>query len=382
MEKSPDKSWAYSTTEEGAIKLIPYRNIDAIGPAGSINSCANDMANWLMTWINNGKFNDKEIIPPTFRNQAISMQVATGGGLPGSENPDLHLSGYGLAWGMSSYRGHYRVEHGGGIDGFITSTSFFPSDSIGIFIVSNQNGPTTSIRNYIVDRMLGLSYRNWSDFQLYPMLKARKENKMQNTDSMQQAKGTKPSHAIADYAGSFENKGYGIAKLFMERDTLWLDYNEGGLRTKAYLQHYHYDVFRARSTEETKENFDAPKLNFYTNNKGEIEGFKTLLEPSVKEIDFKRKATTVTLSKQDLQKYTGEYSLNGVAVSVYIKGDNTLMVLIPGQPDYELVASDEHLFRLKIMDGYNVKFDMNENNESTGLSFIQPNGTFKATKKK
>jgi CubicO group peptidase (beta-lactamase class C family) len=103
MEKSADHSLAY-VTKDSIIKVIPYRNIDAMGPAGSINSCAKDMAQWLITWINGGKLNGKEIIPSSYVNEAMTVQMATGGGVPGAENPDIHFSGYGLGWGMASYR--------------------------------------------------------------------------------------------------------------------------------------------------------------------------------------------------------------------------------------------------------------------------------------
>ncbi|HEU5164513.1 MAG TPA: serine hydrolase domain-containing protein, partial [Chitinophagaceae bacterium] len=142
MEKSADHSLAFAT-KDSSLKAIPYRNIDAMGPAGSVNSCAKDMAKWLITWINNGKYEGKEIIPAAYRNDAITIQMAMGGGAPSADNPDVHISGYGLGWMLSSYRGHYRVEHGGGIDGFITTTGFFPSDSIGIFVSSNQSGVST-----------------------------------------------------------------------------------------------------------------------------------------------------------------------------------------------------------------------------------------------
>ena len=61
-----------------------------------------------------------------------------------------------LAGSLSSYRGHYRVEHGGNIDGFSASTSFFPSDSIGIIVLTNQNGSAVPgiVRNTIADRYL------------------------------------------------------------------------------------------------------------------------------------------------------------------------------------------------------------------------------------
>ena len=379
MEKSADRSLAYSS-EKNKIKAIPYRNIDAIGPAGSINSCAKDMANWLLTWINDGKFNGKEIIPPSYRVQAISAQISPGGGLPGAENPDLHMSGYGLAWGMSSYRGHYRVEHSGGIDGFITSTSFFPSDSIGIFVVTNQGTPTTSIRNFIADRMLKLSYRPWGKTALADKRKADSTAKtIPNNDSINRKAGTKPSHNMDDYAGEFENKGYGVIKIFRDKDTIWVDYNEAGKRTKSYLEHYHYDVFRIRSTEETENPNDAPKIRFNSDEKGSITLLEIQMEPAVKDIMFEK--LSATINKNELQKYVGDYDLSGSPVKVYIKGDNTLMVLLEGQPDYELVPSKENEFDLKIVKGYRVKFEVNEKNKVLSLTFIQPNGNFKATKK-
>ncbi len=54
---------------------------------------------------------------------------------------------------------------------------------------------------------------------------------------------------------------------------------------------------------------------------------------------------------------------------------------MPGQPEYELVPVDKDKFGLKTLDGYFVQFSVGDGNKVTGVSFIQPNGTFKATKK-
>jgi len=381
MEKASDRSLAYSSANN-KIKAIPYRNIDGIAPAGAINSCAKDMANWLITWINDGKFNGKQIVPSAYRSQAMTAQISTGGGLPAAENPDLHMSGYGLAWGMSSYRGHYRVEHSGGIDGFITSTSFFPSDSIGIFVVSNQSTPTTSIRNFIVDRMLKLSYRPWGKTALADKVKGDSTARVSpNVDSLNRKAGTKYSHDINDFTGSFENKGYGIIKIFREKDTTWIDYNEAGERTKSWLEHYHYDVFRIRQTDETQNPKDAPKIRYNTDTKGNISSLEVQLEPSVKDILFEKMPPSIKVQKEDLQKYVGEYELSGMTVKVSIQGENTLKLLVPGQPDYELVPTKKDEFDLKGVKGFSVKFEVNEKNEVSSMMSIQPNGNFKATRK-
>lgn len=380
MEKVDDRSLAYEM-KKNKPSVVPYRNIDAIAPAGAINSSAKDMASWLITWINNGNFKGKEIIPASFREQAIAVQMATGGGVPGSENPDVHGTGYGLGWGINSYRGHYRVEHSGGIDGFITTTSFFPSDSIGIYVVCNQPVPGTSIRNFIADRMLGLSYRPWGSSALAEKKKAElTSGKMPNSDSLNRVPGTKPSHPMADYTGLFEHKGYGVVKIFEERDTTWIDYNEAGKRTKSYMQHYHYDVFRLLSIEQTEDPNMAFKVRFNTGYDGKIVSFECQMEPSVKDILFERIKPTMDVAKNELLQYVGDYELEGLTVKVYIRGENTLMVLVPGQPDYELVPTGKDQFDLKILEGYSVKFEV-VSDQVKSMSFIQPNGTFKATKK-
>jgi CubicO group peptidase (beta-lactamase class C family) len=379
LQKDADFTYGYKEQKDSVVRM-DYMNIDPIGPAGSINSSAKEMANWAIAWINGGKLNGKEVIPASYVAQAISPQMVVGG-LPSSEMPDIFGSDYGLGWFIQSYRGHYLVHHGGNIDGFSAMTAFFPTDSIGIVVLVNQNGSPLPylIRNIIADKMLGLKYRNWSKLQKDAIAKNKTMNKdKQNVDSLNQKKNTKPSHPLSDYAGAFENPGYGTIQIRLNKDTLWADYNNS--QGKIFLKHYHYDVFNIEST---ANNEDQPKskLRFNTDNKGEISSLEIPFEPSVKDIEFTRLPPAIAIAKSDLQMYVGDYQLGGIVVKVYIRGENTLMVLVPGQPDYELVPSKKHEFDLKILKGYSVKFDVSDKNVASALSFIQPNGVFKATRK-
>jgi hypothetical protein len=231
--------------------------------------------------------------------------------------------------------------------------------------------------------MLNLSYRQWG--KVDPDAKAKTDsliNASPNTDSLNRKPGTKPSHLFNDYAGVYANKGYGQAKIFFERDTAWIDYNEAGLRTKSYLQHYHYDVFRIRSTEETKENKDATKVKFNIDKKGEITSLEIQMEPSVKDIIFEKELKTKEISKEYLMKYEGDYTFpQGGNVKLYLKGE-TLYVFIEGQPEYELVASEKHKFFIKILPDYKAVFEVSESGDVISVAFQQPNGNFKAIKKK
>ncbi|MFY7839240.1 MAG: serine hydrolase [Lacibacter sp.] len=379
---APDYSFGYKEKDGNVVKM-KFINIDAIGPAGSINSNAKDMANWVMMWVNAGKFNGKEILPSLYYNQAISSQMIIGAGLPTKEQPDVFFSNYGFGWFLANYRGHYRVEHGGNIDGFSTSTCFFPTDSIGIFVSVNQNGSAIPaiIRNTIADKLLGLPYKDWQRTQRNAYDKAMAAAKEQaKADSTQRKLGTKPSHAITDYAGTYTTDGYGTIIIDQKKDGLTAHYNSLAFTVK----HYHFNYFNFIPVDDGMDADESAALKgqFNINVKGEIESLSLPLQSGVKDIIFKKQVQTIEVSKADLEKYVGEYELPGpTIVKVYIKGDNTLMVLVPGQPDYELVAVKTNLFNFKALSGFSVKFDKDESGKITALNFVQPNGTFKAKRK-
>jgi CubicO group peptidase (beta-lactamase class C family) len=384
LQKSNDFSYGYREHKDSVLKM-EYMNIDPIGPAGSINSTATDMSKWLITWINGGKYNGKEVLPASYVADAMSSQMVIGGALPTKDVPDVSFANYGFAWSLVSYRAHYRVEHGGNIDGFSATTCFFPADSIGIVVLVNQNGSAVPgiIRNTIADRMLGLPYRDWNKFQRDALVRNQQAAKLrQNTDSANRKANTKPSHPLNDYVGVYDNPGYGKMEVLIKKDTLWAEYN--GSNGKTYLDHYHYDVFKVRSIDPTNvgSDGDANKVRFITNNKGEVITIETQMEPTVKDIVFTKLPATIKIEKNELQKYTGEYELDKVTVKVFIKGENTLMVFVPGQPEYELVPTKKDEFDFKTLKGFSVKFEVNDKGEIAAVNFVQPNGIFKATRKK
>ncbi len=156
LQKSTEPSFGYTVKNDKDISKMDYYHIRGMAPAGSINSSVNEMSNWLKAWINGGKFNGKEILPASYVSDAMSSQMIIAGALPSKEHPDIQFANYGYGWFMASYKGHYRVEHGGNIDGFSASTCFFPSDSLGVVVLVNQNGSQVPsiVRNLIVDRMI------------------------------------------------------------------------------------------------------------------------------------------------------------------------------------------------------------------------------------
>ena len=386
LEKNADASLGYLLYKDSIIRKQDYYNINAMGPAGSINSSVNEMAKWVMMWINGGKINGKEFFPAPYLKEAMSSQMIIGAALPEKEKADIHFANYGFGWFMASYRGHYRVEHGGNIDGFSASTCFFPSDSIGIIVLANQNGSAipSIVRNTIADRLLKIKPIDWLADRNAADAKAKAEAKVTGAKvESNQKKGTTPSHPLIDYEGLYTHPGYGTMEILLQKDSLFAFTPNN----KVWLRHYHYDVFETYGVD-AKEGIDTSEkssLNFQfgMNEAGEINTVSMTLEQGLKPMAFSRKQKAKELTKEEIKKYEGSYELApGKEAKFYLKGEKTLYAFIEGQPEYELMPIEKNKFSLKALEGYSVLFEENENGVIVAVSFIQPNGTFKAPKKK
>ncbi|MEW5901396.1 MAG: serine hydrolase, partial [Acidobacteriota bacterium] len=206
-EKSPDFSYPYQEKKD-KVERIPFRNIDAIGPAGSINSNVVEMANWVLLNLGKGKWGDKQLISEAAMTQVHSPQMVIQGPLRYDE---MFHSSYGLGWLITAYKGHLLLTHGGGIDGFITLVSFLPRDKIGVVILSNLSGnPVPSIVTYnLFDRLLGLDQTDWNKRLKEERDKAREESEKAKKEAVKDRKpDTKPSHPLEEYAGDYEHPGY------------------------------------------------------------------------------------------------------------------------------------------------------------------------------
>lgn len=380
MAKDADASIGYTVTDKDSIKMTPYFEIRGMGPAGSINSSVEEMANWLKTWINNGKYGGYQVIPAAYLKEAESSQMVIGPGLPGRKHPDVHLANYGLGWMIGSYRGHYQVEHGGNIDGFSASTAIFPTDSLGIVVLTNQNGSAVPgvVRNFIADRVLELPFVDWNTKTV------KKDTATADTASQEEdvarIKGTRPIHVQADYTGMYSHAAYGQFAIGLHGDTLKAAIG----KQRVWLNHYHYDVFELKDID-AQGNADTSdggvKINFRTGLDGQVEGAALSLDdPSGNAVEFKRQPDAKEVSEEQLQAYIGTYEVGGMKISITVE-NGILFMDVPGQTNYETIAQGNHYFKLKALSGFAIRFEMDESiGRATVMYAIQPNGTFKAVR--
>ena len=230
-----------------------------MGPAGSINSSVNEMAKYLIMWINKGEYKGEKILPPNYAEEAISSQSVIGANLPDKKNPGLHLANYGYGWFLSSYKGHYRVEHGGNIDGFSTSAAFYPSDKVGIIVLSNQNGSNTPsiVRNIITDRMLDVKKTDWLKLHLDNVIEKFVLNgELDKNENSDEIKETTPSRSMDQYEGEYTNLGYGTFDISMKNDSLFMK-----IPNKTFwLSHHHYDTFLPYELKNGKVNIEGESM--------------------------------------------------------------------------------------------------------------------------
>lgn len=299
LRKGGDISVGYTLRGDNSIKKMDYYHIEGMSPAGAINSTVNDMAKWLITWINNGKYNGKQVIPADFRDQAISSQAIVDGSLPEKKSPDTYFSTYGFGWFMDSYKGHYRVEHGGNIDGFSASASFFPADSVGIIVLTNQNGSKVPgiVRDIITDKVLKLKYQDWISTVKNAQDKADQARDKQHEEKEKTAKHNPPTHALADYAGNYTHPAYGTLKVYTKNDSLFAQ----TVTHLLWLRPANYDTFEVFDKDPV-EGIDTAKsyginLQFHMDVTGTIDGIETQLEGAVKPFIFRKEDKQVTTAK-------------------------------------------------------------------------------------
>ena len=380
MKLAPDHSLPYGEKKD-KVEEIPYRNIDAIGPAGSINSNVIDMANWVILNLNKGKFEGKTVVSEAALAQIHSPQMVIQEApfLLLSNFPELFHPSYGLGWFITSYRGHTVLHHGGNIDGFSAMVSFMPRDNMGLVILTNLNGTLLpyAVMFNIYDRLLGLDQKPWSQRykEIIDKLKAQAEKAKKESEKDRQA-NTKPSHPLDDYVGEYAHPAYGTLSITKDGENLKAGHNGRDFA----LSHYHYDVFDFKSGDDFED--AALKGTFGLDIKGNVMTVSLGLQPGVKDIVFTRLPEKKMTERSFLEKLCGQYDLQGQLFTVEIRGENTPVAVVPGQPEMELVPYKGTEFTIKGAPNASIEFVLDASGVAVEAKLKQAGAVLTAPKKK
>ena len=125
----------YSTfIPENPIETKAKKTDMTMHAAGGLVSNANDIANFLTFYINEGNFKEHQVYPRQLVQQTYKKQISAG------HNSTIYKGrGYGTGWRLGKYNGEDVVYHFGGYKGWFAHLSFLPEQKVGIAIFVNHD---------------------------------------------------------------------------------------------------------------------------------------------------------------------------------------------------------------------------------------------------
>jgi len=245
---------------DGTLQVLALEDLDNVGPAGSINSCAADMAKWVLLQLNRGKFADRE--GQLFREERSREMWTPQTILPADSVPPgplanlkANFSDYALGWVLRDYHGRKLVGHTGGVAGFVSRVMLVPEENLGVVVLTNaeETGAFDSILYHILDHYFKLPPADW--IAAFKSLKDTQETDAAETmkkAEIERAANSKPSLPLQKYAGVYNDAWYGPITIRAEKAGLVISFD----RTPGMigdLQQWQYDTFKAHWRQHTIE---------------------------------------------------------------------------------------------------------------------------------
>ncbi|HEX5085391.1 MAG TPA: serine hydrolase [Blastocatellia bacterium] len=255
------------------VVAVPWRNIDNIAPAGSINSNVSEMSAWVRLQLSGGAFAGQRLLSEGAVKETQKPHTIISYDPPWSLLfPEAHFLSYGLGWFLSDYRGRKVVEHGGNIDGMSALVAFIPEEKLGLVILTNMNGNElrTALKLRVFDAFLGGEAKDWSAIHRKTIESFEAQARAAEKKQIEaRAKDTKPSLSLDKYAGTYQDDMYGDVKVELEESGKLI------LRcSRAFtgdLEHWHYDTFQATWRDRT---LGKSLITFTLNSQGKVESVK------------------------------------------------------------------------------------------------------------
>jgi CubicO group peptidase (beta-lactamase class C family) len=148
LKKSPDRAIGYeiSYADDGEVEgVIPswLMNIDAVAPAGSINSNAEDMAKWLAFVLSRGE--TTRLVSKARMDEFLKPQMRIS-----------DKSHYALGWFVDKWKVYEKVHHGGNVAGFSAMVAMLPKKDLGYVMLTNMSA--TPLSATIDDAVFSLAF--------------------------------------------------------------------------------------------------------------------------------------------------------------------------------------------------------------------------------
>jgi CubicO group peptidase (beta-lactamase class C family) len=275
--KPGDDYSAPHSVVDGKLQPIPLESLDNVGPAGSIHSCATDMAKWVQLQLNHGKFADRDGY--LFTEQRSREMWTAQTILPvGDPPPPLaglkaNFSDYAFGWFLRDYHGRKLVGHTGGVAGFVSRVMLVPEENLGIVVLTNaeEGGAFDSILYRVLDYYFHIPPADWvAAYKAVDDAEKKDAAEVMKKAESARDSNSKPSLPLEKYAGIYNDAWYGPISIKLENGGLVIsfDHTPGMVGD---LQHWQYDTFKAHWRDRKIE--DA-FITFSLNGDGSIDSAK------------------------------------------------------------------------------------------------------------
>ena len=255
---------------------------------------------------------------------------------------------YGYGWFFLNIQGHPTVEHGGGIEGFLTSSIYLPKEDVFVAVFSNSTGQSPEfVSAKLAAASIGKPY-------FYKEVTLNK--------SLEQS-----------YVGVYENDEGILMNIYLHDGKMYSEFPDGNkFQLKPYDKgkYFYHDFF---STLEFKQSADN-KIS----SADAVARFEKSRTWKRTDKPFNRRAE-VAVPEAILEQYVGDYQVSASFMLTIEKDGNKLFAHGPGQPKQELFGESQTKFYLKTMP-IQVEFRRNSSGQVEKLAIYQGENITEAMK--
>jgi CubicO group peptidase (beta-lactamase class C family) len=260
----------------GKLRVLHRGNVDGAAAAAGLNSSVSDLTKWIRLQLGKGEFEGKRIFSQKtaweMHQPAVILPISEAA----SRNmPSRHFNLYALGWNVFDYQGRKIVTHSGGLDGMLSRTVLIPEENTGFVILTNGESAAFSIMfNKMLDVFTGAPNRDYNAETLKRNEAAKKSDAEETAKvDAARAKNTKPSLALANYAGTYRSEMYGDVTISQENGKLVLRMLPAP-NFVADLEHWHYDTYRIKWRPSVAYNFPRGFVTFTIDKDGKTDQLK------------------------------------------------------------------------------------------------------------
>ncbi|QKZ13495.1 serine hydrolase [Spirosoma sp. KUDC1026] len=317
---------------KNGINNADYLSMTQPYAAGSIQSTVGDLWKWHQA-VHSYKLVKKETLDKAFTRYRLS---------------DGKLTNYGYGWTLGTIQGNPTIEHGGGINGFLTEGIYLPQEDVFVAVFSNS---TSNSPDMVASKMAALTIGKPYDYTEIAI---------------------EPS-ALQSYTGVYENTE-GIQRAITIADNQLYSQRTDSPRYK--LKAYQRDKFFLENS--------LTNIEFIRNGTGQVEQIRFQsreLSETWKKTNKPLPATrpTISLSEKVLESYTGDYQITPNFILTITKEQNRLISQATGQSKFPLLAETETKFYPEAFEAQ-LEFIKDNTGKITKLMLLQGGQTTEAKK--